>query len=308
MDACNPPVAGGCQTKLTREQFEKRYRTIYTGPRRPNERPPNASIRAEQFVRTLAYSNEARKEGIDKDPDFQQELQEVEMQLLSTALQKKLKAEAANPPDQALQDYYDKNSKRYEELTVRSVFIPRPPRSKAAQAAPTPEGAAPWAEGEDVETQKIGDEARRQMVAGVDLDKVQQTVYAATKSTEQNHSTQPATWRRNPVIPASEEAMLFALKPGEVSPPVPNGSGLTIYRLESKRMIPLAEVIKEVKALYQMDHVQVQLSTILENAHPVLNKEYFDTEKEAETKAHELEKQREEKAEKAVQSDASPRH
>jgi parvulin-like peptidyl-prolyl isomerase len=301
VNVCDPPAAGGCKTQLTREQFEKRFRTAYGGPRRPNEHFPNATARADQYVRQLAYSDEARKEGLDKDPEFQQEMQQVAMQLLANALQKKLKADTANPPEQALQDYYNKIIKQYEEITVRSVFIPRPPRSKAAgQTAGTPEGAAPWPEGEDVETQKIGDEARRQLAAGEDPDKVEKAAYAAAKSTEQIPSTRPMTWRHNASFPAGEETILFALKPGEVSPPVPNGSGLTIYRLESKRTIPLAEVAKEIRALYQMDRVQEKLNTFLDNAHPVLNKGYFDTEKEAETKAREVDKQREELLERGV--------
>jgi hypothetical protein len=305
VDVCDPPAASACQTRLTREQFEKRYRTISAGPKRPNERPINANLHAEQYVRALAYTYEAKKEGLEADPEFQQQMRAVEMQLLSTALQKKLKAETANPPEQVLQDYYDKISKRYEELTIRSVFIPRPPRSKAAaQSTGTPAGEAPWPEGEDVATQKLGDEARRQMAAGEDPEKVQQTVWAATKSTGQPPSTQPTRWRRNPVVPAIEETMLFGLRPGEVSPPVPNGSGLTVYRLESKRKIPLAEVEREVAAVYQMDQVQKRLDSFVDNAHAVLDKQYFDEQKEAEIKAQELEKQREERAEKGVPSDS----
>jgi hypothetical protein len=308
LNVCDPPAAGACQTRLTREQFEKRFRTAYAGPRRPNERPPNARGRAEQYVRLLAYSSEARKEALDKDPEFQQQMQEFEMQLLATALQKKIKAEAADSPEQALQDYYNRNIKRYEEITVRSILIPRPPRSKAAaQTSEAPEGAAPWPEGEDVETQKIGNEARRQLAAGEDADQVEKAAYAAAKSTEPPPSTKPVVWRRNASFPAGEEVMLFALKPGEVSLPVPNGSGLTIYRVESKRMIPLAEVTKEVSALYQMERVQEQLNKFLDNAHPVLNNEYFDTEKEAENRAREIEKHMEEIREKGVQSDPKPR-
>jgi len=300
VDACEPPAKDPCQTRLTREQFEKRFRTAYAGPRLPNEHYPNVNARADQYVRMLAYSEEARKEGLDKDPELQLEVQQVEMQLLSTALQKKLKAETANPPEQVLQDYYNKIVKQYEEITVRSVFIPRPPRSRAAQTAEAPEGAAPWPEGEDVETQKIGDEARRQLAAGGDPDKVEQAAFAAAKSTEQIPSTKAVVWRHNATFPASEEALLFALKAGDVSPPVPNGSGLTIYRLESRRTIPLSEVAQEIKALYQMDRLKEQLNTFLDNVHPVLNKEYFDTEKEAEAKAREMDKQREELREKGV--------
>ena len=307
LSVCNPPAAADCQTRLTREQFEKRFRTAYAGPRRPNERFPDARGRAEQYVRQLAYSSEARKEGLDKDPEFQQQMQEFEMQLLATALQRKIKAEAADSPEQALQDYYNKIIKRYEEITVRSVLIPRPPRAKAAaQTAEAPEGAAPWPEGEDVATQKIGDEARRQLALGEDADQVQKAAYAAAKSTEPLPSTKPVVWRRNASFPAGEEVMLFALKPGEVSLPVPNGNGLTIYRVESKRTIPLAEVTKEVSALYQMERVQEQLNKFLDNAHPVFNNEYFDTEKEAEDRARGIEKHMEEMREKGVPSNAKP--
>jgi hypothetical protein len=295
VNVCDPPTAGACQTQLTREQFERRFRTVYAGPRHPDMRPPNARAVADQYVQMFAYSYEAKKEGLDKDPQFQQQLQEVEMQLLADALQKKLKDETANPPEQVVQAYYNKIIQQYQEITVRSVLIPRPPRSKAAaQTAEIAEGSAPWPEGEDVETQKIADEARRQLIAGEDPDKVQRAAYAAAKCTEPLPSTQPVVWRRNVNFPAPEEAVLFALKPREVSLPVPNGHGLTIYRLESKRTIPLAGVKGEVKALYQMEQVHERLNSFLENAHPVLNEQYFKTEEEAELKAREMERRQEE--------------
>ncbi len=307
VEVCDPPTTGKCQTRLTREQFEAKFRTAYEGPRRPNEHFPNATARADQLVKLLAYSDEARREGLDKEPEFQEELKSVEEQLLVNALQRKLKGEAVNPSDKDLQNYYDKISKKYQELTVRSVFIPRPPRSNATtKTTELSEGAAPWPEGEDVETQKIGDEARRQLAAGEDPDKVEQAAFAAVKSTKKPPSTQAQVWRRNGSFPAGEETMLFGMRVGEVSPPVPNGSGLTIYKVESKRTIPLEEVKGEVQALYQMDKVQGELNSFLERAHPVLNRQYFDTEKEAELRAREMDKQKEEAREKAVQNDQKP--
>ena len=91
--------------------------------------------------------------------------------------------------------------------------------------------------------------------------------------------------------------MLFALEPGEVSLPVPNGQGLTIYKLESRRTLPLADVRTQVKALYQMKQVKERLDSILQNAHPVLNQEYFGTEREAEIKTKEMEALQEEQRE-----------
>ncbi|HTU35799.1 MAG TPA: peptidylprolyl isomerase [Candidatus Acidoferrum sp.] len=262
-------------------------------------RPPNARSIADQYVRMMAYSYEAKKEGLDKDPQFQQQLQEVEMQLLANVLQKKLKDETANPPEQAIEEYYNKNIKQYDEVIVRSVQIPRPPQSKAAaQTAASAEGAAPWPEGEDVATQQIANQSRQQLIAGEDPDKVQKAAYAAAKCTEPLPSTQPIVWRRNVSFPAPEEAMLFALKPGEVSLPVPNGHGLTIYKLESRRTIPLAEVRVQLKALYQMEQIQERLNAFLENAHPVLNEKYFNTETEAELKARDMERAQEEQAER----------
>ena len=307
VEVCDPSTTGKCQTRLTREQFEAKYRTAYEGPRRPNEHFPNATARADQFIKLLAYSDEARRQGLDKEPEFQEELKGVEEQLLVSALQRKLKGEAANPSEKDLQDYYDKISKKYEEITVRSVFIPRPPQSNAMTKTTEPaEGAAPWPEGEDVETQKIGDDARRQLAAGEDPDKVEQAAFAAAKSTEKLPSTQAQVWRRNGSFPAAEGTMLFAMRVGEVSPPVPNGGGLTIYKVESKRTIPLEEVKTEIKALYQMDKVQGELNSFLERAHPVLNVQYFDTEKEAELRAREMDKQKEEAREKAVQNGQKP--
>lgn len=305
IDACDPPAADACQTRLTREQFEQRFRTIYAGPTPPNMHPPDATVMANQYVRLFAYAYEARKEGLDHDPKFQQQLQYVEMELLANALQKKLKDETAHPSEQALESYYNKIIRQFDEITVRSVLIPRPPRSQAAAAAGNAEGAAPWPEGEDAETQRIADRARQELVAGEAPDQVEKEVYAAVNSKQPPPSTQPLEWRRNVHLPAPEEAMLFALKPGEVSLPVPNGYGFTIYRLESKRTLPLAMVKTEVKALYQMEQIEKRLNSYLENTHPVLNKEFFATEKQAELQARQLEEMQEENAHRQ-QSETQP--
>jgi hypothetical protein len=296
LDVCDPPAAGACQTRLTRKQFETRFRTAYAGPRPPNMRPPDAGLLADQYVKLFAYSYQARKEGLDKTPEFQQQLQMVEMELLANALQKKLKDETDHPSEQELQRYYSKVIRQFDEITVRSVLIPRPPASRAAaaEAAGNAEGAAPWPEGEDAATQRLAETARRELVAGANPDAVEKEAYAAARVKQEPPATQPVVWRRNVSFPAPEEAMLFSLKPGEVSLPVPNGQGLTIYRLESKRTLPLAMVRNQVKALYQMDQVRERLNDYLENAHPTLNKKYFDTEKQAEILSRQLEEKQEE--------------
>ncbi len=295
IDVCDPPAAGTCQTRITRKQFEEKFRTVYAGQRPPNMRPPDAGALAHQYTQLLAFSYTARKEGLDKDPEFEQELQYVEMELLANALQKKLKEEFAHPSDQELQSYYNQIVRQFDEITVRCILIPRTPESEAAARREAgAAGGAPWPEQEDAEEQRIADNARAQLIEGEDPDEVEKVAYAAARSREQPPSTQPVKWQRNLNSPAPEQEMLFSLKPGDVTLPVANGHGLTIYELVSKRTIPLAEVRGQVKALYQMTQVQVKLNGYLESAHPNLNKEYFDTEKQAETKARELEEQQEE--------------
>jgi parvulin-like peptidyl-prolyl isomerase len=308
IDVCDPPAAGPCQTRITRKQFEEKFRTVYAGPRPPNTRPPDAGTLAHQFTQLLALSYEARKEGLDQGAEFQQQLQYVEMELLANTLQKKLRDESAHPSEQILQSYYSQIIHQFDEISVRCILIPRPARSAAAaRQQENTAGAPPWPEQEDAEVQEIADNTRQQLIAGVDPDTVEKGAYEAAHSSQQPPSTQPVKWRRNVNSPAPEQAMLFSLKPGDISLPVPNGRGLTIYRLESRRTIPLAEVRTEVKALYQMSYVRDKLDAYLENVHPVLNKEYFDTEKQAETRAREIEERREEGTDEASGAQLAPK-
>src|SRR5947199_2277658 len=91
---CDPPVPKAskapCETKLTREQFETLWKTFNRQPGGEAVVDQPASVRksmATAYGTMATLSQEARKRGLDRTPEFQLQMKVLRMQLLSKALQ-----------------------------------------------------------------------------------------------------------------------------------------------------------------------------------------------------------------------------
>lgn len=280
-NVCDPPSAGPCQTKITRAQFERLFRTVIV----PNAPFPIPTASAEKYARALALAQEAKKENLENDPSVQAQLHLFETQLLATAVQKKIQEDESDVSTQDIQSYYIQHKQQFEEITVRSVLVP-----PTSQASPTgPEVGA----GDDPAAKAIAESARQKLVAGEDPDKVQKDVFASVKITAPAPSTGPSIRHRNPYLPAPEEDSLFALNAGGVSQPVPRGDGgFMVFRLESKRLMPLDAVSPEIQKVITAERVKVRMNKILAAESTDLDPRYFKGEK-AEREAIELQQKKE---------------
>ena len=77
--------AGGCKTVITKAQFEKLVAALA-----PNPTPQQKKQLAGVLPRVMAMSAEAKKEGLDKTPQFDETVKFVKMQVLTNQLQRKV--------------------------------------------------------------------------------------------------------------------------------------------------------------------------------------------------------------------------
>jgi hypothetical protein len=257
--------AKSCKTQITRADFEKLLKAV--APNAPAT--VNRQI-ATRYVQLLTAANEGVKLGINKDPEYEEQLAIARLQVLAQTAERKLQTEAANVSEADEKAYYDQNPSAFEEVTLTRIFIPRNP------AAPTNTATSP-AQPAAADPQAIADEAHKQLVAGEDPEKVEKTAYEQLK----NATTPPSTKfgsRRRGSLPPAQEAKIFGLNPGEVSEVFSDSIGYTIYKLDSKKELPFEQVKDDIKRRLTQQHLEDSRQKIMTGSKAEYNDAYFGPE------------------------------
>jgi len=228
-----------CKTVIDKEQFEKLAEAL-----QPNM---NAALRrqlANAYSRMLLMTAAAEKRGLDKQPIFDERMQFDRMQVLSQLLNRSLQEEAGKISDSDLESYYNKNAAAYEEASFARIFVPAnqivnpKPNTKSEGTKPPPKT------GQEA-MKKIAAELRARAANGEDPDKLQKEAFVAAGMTWAPPTTKMEKQRRTTLPPAHSAA--FDLKPGQVSEPISDPSGHYIYKLVSKKTLPLDAVKQEIR-------------------------------------------------------------
>lgn len=217
-----------CKTQITRAEFEKLMKTVAPGA--PAQARRQIASRYAQF---LTAANEGVKLGVDKDPDFNEQLALMRLQLLAQDAERKLQTQASNVSESELRTYYDQNQSAFEEVTLTRLYVPRPV-ANPKDATPAPDAKA------------IADNARQQLLIGGDPDKIEKGIYDQLKNTTQPPSAKFGTRRRGS-MPAAQEQKIFEMKTGDISEVIADPSGYVIYRVDEKKQLPFEDAKEDVK-------------------------------------------------------------
>ena len=254
-----------CKTQVTRADFEKLLKAVA-----PNA-PANVNRQiATRYVQLLTAANEGVKLGINKDPEYEEQLAIARLQVLAQTAERKMQTEAANVSEADEKAYYDQNPSAFEEVTLTRIFIPRSP------ATPTSTASAP-AQPAAADAQAIAEEAHKQLAAGDDPEKVEKTAYEQLKNTTAPPSTKFGSRRRGSLPPA-QEAKIFALTAGEVSEVFSDSIGYTIYKLDSKKQLPFDQVKDDIKRRLTQQHLEDSRQKIVSGSKAEYNDAYFGSE------------------------------
>jgi parvulin-like peptidyl-prolyl isomerase len=221
-------------------------------------------------------SQEARKRGLDHTPEFQLQMKVLRMQLLSKALQEKIKQQYSEPTAAEVAKYYKDNQASFQELSLHRLQIPKhgpPPAPVEGKPAGQPVTMTP----------ADAEEFRKRAEAGEDFDKLQKEVVEKL----QFKATPPVTSgkRRHGELPPQEEGELFALKPGTVTRVMDEGSSYVIYKIDEKRTLTLDEVRGNITRTIAEQNTR-DAETKLENSpDKKLNPVYFSDVPKKETPA-----------------------
>ena len=250
-----------CKTTITRAQFEKLTHALQPGM----SLPLRLKV-ANAYARNLRMSATAEKRGLDKTPEFEEEMRFARMQLLAQDLDRALQAEANNVTEADLENYYRKNESSYEQATVARIFVPR-----AKATVPSQQGEAPIKADEEAMT-KFAEALRVRAVNGEDPDSLQIQAYAEAGITRTNVDTRLANVRRGTLPPQHERVM--DLNPGEVSQVFSDPEGAHfIYKMISKNTLPLEDVKPEIRTQISVQRYRDSIKSFEGNV--VFNDAYF---------------------------------
>ena len=275
-------TSADCKTVITRAEFEKLLNHLA-----PNATPQMKKQLAGLLPQWIALSDAAKKQGLDKTPQFEDRLKVLRMQILSQELRQKIQEEAAKISPEETEKYYHEHAADFEQFNVDRVFVPRnkqpEPEVKSesdknekpgeeAQKAKQAEEQAKGQESEQAMTE-LAESLRTRAAAGEDFAKLQQEAYAAAGMKIQSPTVNLPSVHRTGLPPT--QAAVFDLKPGEVSPVISDAGGHYIFKVNSKSEVPIDQAKNEIQSRLQNERMKGRMESLNSSFKVETNEAYF---------------------------------
>lgn len=274
--------ATDCKTVITKEEFETLASHLA-----PNVTPQMKKQLASVLPQWILMSNEAKKRGLDKTPQFEDRVKVLKMQILSQELRQNIQDEAGKISPEETEAYYKEHANDYEQFNLDRLFVPRTKQiepdakgenekpeklSDEAQKAKQAEEKAKADEAEQAMTQ-LAESLRTRAAAGEDFAKLQKEAFTAAGMKIDSPTVNLASVRRTGLPPA--QSSVLDLKPGEVSQVINDAGMHYIYKLNSKSEIPLDQVKNEIHSKLQNDRMREMMEKLSNPSQIETNEAYF---------------------------------
>ena len=278
--ASSKPASEDCKTVITKAEFEKLANALA-----PNTTPQQKKQLAGVLPRVIAMSTQAKKEGLDKTPQYDETVKFVKMQVLTNQLQRKIQEEAADIPPAEIEKYYKEHPDQFEQYNVDRIFVPRTKQVEAEANEANDEKltdeqkkakeAADKAKTDEAEQAmtKLADELRAKAAAGEDMTKLQKEAFDAAGMKIESPTVNLPSVRRTGLPPA--HAAIFDLKAGDVSQVISDSGGHYIYKMNSKTEMTLDQARNEIKGRMQNDRMREKMEKLNGSYKVDTNEAYF---------------------------------
>jgi hypothetical protein len=167
-----------------------------------------------------------------------------------------------------VEKYYKEHPERFEKFALERILVPRRDMDsvlenfRPGQEAPTTE---------DPEMQKMAEKIQREAAAGGDFEKLEAKAYKAAHSKQEPPDVSLSDQWTIDNLPKDLIDVIPHLHVGQVSQPLRKPLGWQIFKLTSKRMVPLSEARPFLANLRMKDWREELMNSI----HSQLNDEYF---------------------------------
>jgi len=258
-----------CSTVITRADFEKLVNAV-----QPNMPAASRKPFASRYVTILLLSEKAHEMGLDKTPEFEEQMYIARLQLLARQAAEKMQRDAANIPEVEISDYYQQHASDYKSISFDRIFIPR---QKQVESAGKPNELHPG-KADDASEAQMKDEAdklRARAAAGEDPTKLQQEAndFAGIKTKVTNVKVE--NMRKTSIPPT--DAAIFDLKAGEVSQVFSDPTGYRVYKVTEVKDLPLASVHDEIAHALQTQNAKNAFESLQNSAKTTFDNSYFVT-------------------------------
>jgi parvulin-like peptidyl-prolyl isomerase len=240
-----------CTTQISKKEFEAVVNAVSP------EMPGSARQRfAQQYVEALAVADEGKKLGVEKDPTFKDQMEIARIQTLARGAVRKIQ-ESSKPTDAEIEAFYKENPSRFEEISLHRIYIPKP---TGADAKPD-------------DAKAVATKIRERAAAGEDPAKLETEAYSTLKITTPAPNTDLGA-KRGSVDPRYEK-QIGALAPGQVTEVLEDPQGFVIYKVDSKRTVPLETVFKDIENLLQRQRFEEKMKQLIGSVKTDFNESYF---------------------------------
>lgn len=260
-----------CSTVITRAEFEKIIDAI-----QPNMTPAAKKQFASRYVMALILAEKAHEEGLDKGPQFDEQMYLARLQMLSREAAEKMQKDAANVPESSISDYYQQHAAEYKTISFDRLYIPRQKQIEpAAGEKPGDPDLEKKREASQAEMKTEADKLRERAAAGEDFIKLQQEAYDFAGSKMKATNVKLENMAKTS-IPATD-ASIFDLKKGEVSQVFSDPSGYRIYKVLEINDEPLAKVHDQIARTLQGQNMKNTFDSLQNSAKTTYDEAYFAT-------------------------------
>jgi hypothetical protein len=261
-------LASSCKTVITQAQFERVIDAVQ--PNMPARARRDFALR---YADALVMTKKAEEMGLNKGPNYEEQLEVARIQILSKQLGKVIQDKASQISDKDIQNYYYKNTESFEKAEIDRILVPKtlqPPVDSDKTLSDADRQAR-----SKVSEQTMKSEAENlyaRAVAGEEFTKLQADAYqvAGIKRAAPNTSL---SIRRTSLPP--NQASIMDLKPGEVSSVLDDPNGYVIYKVKTKSTLPLDQAREEIKGTLRALRVQDEMRSIQDSVTPALDESYF---------------------------------
>lgn len=256
------PQSDSCTTVLTRQQFEAMVTSINIS----NQYFTPAALKnlATGYVSVLALANAGEKEGVDKDPRFQELMRVARTRALADAYRRYLQEKYSHPSDEEIEAYYKENLNKFEETKIDRVLVPR------AHPKHPQENRAEF----EKKARQAAEEIRERAAKGEDMASLQAEAYKTLAIDMQPPQTEISGNRKGIFLPNIEQE-INALKPGEVTKVEMEPSGFNIYKLRTRAAMPLERAKPQIASAISQKKLDESLKAATSNVHSDLNEQFF---------------------------------
>lgn len=257
-----------CSTVITRADFEKLVNAV-----QPNMPAPNRKPFATRYVTVLLMAEKAHEMGLDKTPEFEEQMYIARLQLLAREAGEKMQRDAASVTDSQISDYYQQHLSDYKTISFDRIFLPRQKQGESTAQSNELQAAKGNDASEDMKAE--ADKLRARAASGEDFTKLQQEAndFSGNKSKVTNVKVENA---RKASIPATDAA-IFDLKADEVSQVFADASGYRIYKVTEIKDLPLTSVHDEIARAQQTQNIKSTFDSLQNSVKTTFDTTYFST-------------------------------